>query len=53
LQEQFSAVPLKADFAFYAGTPAVVVTLSDATVVAVGADCGLPGRGTNVLATGH
>jgi hypothetical protein len=53
VQGQFSSIPLKADFAFYAGTPAVVVTLSDATVVAVGADCGLPGRGTDVLATGR
>ncbi len=53
VQDQFSAVPLKADFAFYSGTPAVVITLSNATVVAVGADCGLPGRGTDVLATGH
>jgi anti-sigma factor RsiW len=53
VQDQFSAVPLKADFAFYAGTPAVVVTLANATVVAVGADCGLPGQGADVLATGH
>lgn len=53
VQDQFSAIPLKADFAFYAGTPAVVVTLSNATVVAVGAECGLPGRGTDVLATGR
>jgi anti-sigma factor RsiW len=50
---QFGAVPVKADFAYYAGTPAVVVTLSNATVVAVGAECGLPGAGANVLATGH
>jgi anti-sigma factor RsiW len=53
VQDQFSAVPLKADFALYAGTPAVVVTLSDARIVAVGAECGLPGQGTDVLATGH
>jgi len=53
VQDQFSAIPLKADFAFYAGTPAVVVTLSNATVVAVGAECGRPGRGTDVLATGR
>ena len=53
VQDQFSAVPTKADFAFYAGTPAVVVTLSNATAVAVGAECGLPGRGTDVLATGR
>jgi hypothetical protein len=53
VQEQFGAVPVKADFAYYAGKPAVVVTLSNATVVAVGAGCGLPGAGANVLATGH
>lgn len=53
VQDQFSATPLKADFAYYSGTPAVVLTLSNATVVAVGADCGLPGRGTDVLATGR
>ncbi len=53
VQEQFGAVPMKADFAYYAGKPAVVVTLSNATVVAVGAGCGLPGAGANVLATGH
>jgi anti-sigma factor RsiW len=53
VQDQFSSIPLKADFAFYAGTPAVVVTLSNATVVAVGAECGLPGLGADVLATGR
>ena len=53
VQDQFNAVPLKVDFAFYTGTPAVVITLSNAAVVAVGADCGLPGQGTDVLATGH
>lgn len=50
---QFGAVPVKADFAYYTGTPAVVITLANATVVAVGAECGLPGAGANVLATGH
>jgi anti-sigma factor RsiW len=53
VQDQFGATPQKADFATYAGTPAVVVTLSDGTVVAVGADCGLPGQGADVLATGR
>jgi anti-sigma factor RsiW len=53
VQRQFGAVPVKADFAFYTGTPAVVITLSNATVVAVGAECGLPGAGANVLAAGH
>jgi hypothetical protein len=53
VQDQFGTMPLKADFAFYAGTPAVVITLSNGMVVAVGADCGLPGEGARVLATGH
>jgi hypothetical protein len=53
VQDQFGAIPRKADFAFYAGTPAVVITLTNGMVVAVGADCGLPGQGANVLATGH
>lgn len=53
VQDQFGAIPQRADFAAYAGTPAVVVTLSNGTVVAVGVDCGLPGQGANVLATGR
>ncbi len=53
VQDQFGALPLKADFAFYAGTPAVVFTLNGGMVVAVGAECGLPGQGADVLATGH
>ena len=53
LQQQFGAAPAHADFGYYATYPTVVVTLTNATVVAVGADCGLPGHGADVLATGH
>lgn len=53
LQQQFGAAPTGADFGYYASQPAVVVTLTSATVVAVGADCGLPGHGADVVATGR
>lgn len=53
LQDQFGAPPVHADFGSYAGQPTLVVTLSGSDIVAVGADCGVPGHGADVLATGR
>jgi anti-sigma factor RsiW len=53
LQDQFGLPPVRADFGSYAAQPVVVVTLSGPDIIAVGADCGLPGHGADVLATGH
>lgn len=49
----FGASPTSADFAFYADQPAVIFRLSDGRVIAVGPDCGLPGKGPVVLGTAN
>jgi len=51
VSSEFSAPPIAADFAHYRGQAAVVFRLSTNREVAVGADCGLPGQGSDVLAS--
>jgi len=48
----YGGVPTSVDYARYEGQPALIVQIPSAhLVVAVGPDCGLPGSGTDVLAT--
>ena len=47
----FGASPTSADFALYGDQPAVIFRLNDGRVIAVGPDCGLPGKGPVVLGT--
>jgi len=48
---RFGSQPISADFAFYRGQPALVFTLANGLLVAVGPECGLPGTGADALAT--
>jgi hypothetical protein len=48
---RFSSQPISADFAFYRSQPALVLRLANGVLVAVGPDCGLPGEGSDAIAT--
>ncbi|HEY7177089.1 MAG TPA: hypothetical protein VH442_19415, partial [Micromonosporaceae bacterium] len=48
---QYGAQPISADFAYFRSVPAVIFRFTNGLLVAVGPDCGLPGKGADAVAT--